>query len=342
MYNRSSLVQAAGLAPAVTWLAEAARHVPLGAPGSPLVVADYGSSQGRNSLGPIGTAVRVLRERAGADRPISVVHTDLPSNDFGALFETVLADPESYLRHDPNIFPYAVGRSFYERLFPPSSVTIGWSSWAMHWLSRVPASVPDHIHHSQSADLAVRAAYVQQGAEDWRTFLTHRGCELCPEGRLVVMFLGLSEDGCDGWEWLRDSIWDSLRALIAQGIVTPEESTRMVTPTVGRGVKEMLAPFGESRFAGLEVVEVDTFPCPDPIGESFAVRRDTEAVVSDWAAFTRAWAAPTLATALDGPMREERAASFGDRLEAELRERIAARPLGVPGMLGRIHLVRIG
>src|SRR5215468_1741050 len=97
MYNRSSSVQAAGLAPAVTWLAEAAWHVPLGAPGSPLVVADYGSSQGRNSLGPIGTVVRVLRERVGADRPISVVHTDLPSNDFGALFETVVADPQSYL-----------------------------------------------------------------------------------------------------------------------------------------------------------------------------------------------------------------------------------------------------
>ena len=51
---------------------------------------------------------------------------------------------------------------------------------------------------------------------------------------------------------------------------------------------------------------------------------------------------PDLATALDGPTREERAALFGDRLEAEPRERLAAKPAGVLGALGRIHLVRTG
>ena len=131
-YNRSSSVQAAGLAPAVPWFIEAARLVPLGLPEVPLIVADYGSSQGRNSLAPLGAAIGVLRERAGADRPISVVHTDLPGNDFSALFQVLAADPDSYLRGDANIFPYAIGRSFYESLFPPDSVTLGWSSWAVH------------------------------------------------------------------------------------------------------------------------------------------------------------------------------------------------------------------
>jgi hypothetical protein len=106
-------VQAAGLAPAVPWLTEAGKLVPLGQPYLPLIVADYGSSQGRNSLGPLGAAIGVLRERADADRPISVVHTDLPGNDFSALFQTVAADPDSYLRGDANVFPYAIGRSFY-------------------------------------------------------------------------------------------------------------------------------------------------------------------------------------------------------------------------------------
>src|SRR5262249_7084678 len=76
-YNRSSSIQAAGLAPAVPWLAEAARVVPLGPPDVPLIVADYGSSQGRNSLAPLRAAIGILRERTGADRPISVFHTDL-------------------------------------------------------------------------------------------------------------------------------------------------------------------------------------------------------------------------------------------------------------------------
>jgi hypothetical protein len=160
-YNRSSTVQAAGLALAVPWLTEAAKLVRLGLPEMPLIVADYGSSQGRNSLGPLGAAIGVLRERAGADLPISVVHTDLPGNDFSALFQTVAADPDSYLHGDANVFPYAIGRSFYESLFPPGSVTLGWSSWAVQWMSRVPDAVPDHIHHSRSAVASVRAHYAR-------------------------------------------------------------------------------------------------------------------------------------------------------------------------------------
>src|SRR5262245_52756301 len=174
-YNRSSTVQAAGLAPAVPWLTEAARLVPLGPPEVPLIVADYGSSQGRNSLVPLGAAIGVLRERAGADRPISVVHTDLPGNDFSALFQTVAADPDSYLRRDANIFPYAIGRTFYESLFWPGSVTLGWSSWAAQWMSCVPQEVPDHIHYSRSTVASVREAYARQGAEDWQKFLALRG-----------------------------------------------------------------------------------------------------------------------------------------------------------------------
>src|SRR5215472_15568269 len=194
-YNRSSSVQAAGLAPAVPWLIEAARLVPLDPPDAPLVVADYGSSQGRNSLRPIGAAIGVLRERAGAERPISVVHTDLPGNDFSTLFHTVASDPDSYLGDDANIFLSAIGRSFYESLFPPHSVTLGWSSWAVQWLSRVPAVVPDHIHHQRSAVASVRAEYARQGAEDWQTFLTLRSRELVPGGRLVVLLMALDADG---------------------------------------------------------------------------------------------------------------------------------------------------
>src|SRR5262249_999948 len=88
-YNRSSAVPAGGLAPAVPWLTEAAKLVPLGSPETPLIVADYGSSQGRNSMAPLSAAISALRERSGADRPIAVVHTDLPGNDFSALFQTI-------------------------------------------------------------------------------------------------------------------------------------------------------------------------------------------------------------------------------------------------------------
>jgi hypothetical protein len=109
-----------------------------------IVVADYGSSQGRNSLVPMSVVIEKLRDRLGADAPISIFHTDLPSNDFTALFTTLEADPQSYL-NGANVFAYAAGRSFYERLFPAEHVALGWSSIAVHWLSSVPAPLREHI-----------------------------------------------------------------------------------------------------------------------------------------------------------------------------------------------------
>ena len=140
-YNRSSRVQAAGSSTAVPLLERAAREVDLPLPPEPVVIVDYGCSEGRNSLVPVGAAIRVMRDRIGQNRAISVVHTDLPGNDFTVLFGVLSSDANSYLRGDPAIFPSAVGRSFYEQILPSSSVTLGWTSWAMQWLSRVPALV---------------------------------------------------------------------------------------------------------------------------------------------------------------------------------------------------------
>src|SRR5689334_11018950 len=85
-YNRSSRVQATGLMPAIDLLKRAAEGAALPPAPQPAVVADYGCSAGHNSLLPIGVAVHGLRARMAANQPIAVVHTDLPSNDFSALF----------------------------------------------------------------------------------------------------------------------------------------------------------------------------------------------------------------------------------------------------------------
>src|ERR1700722_17547639 len=91
-YNRSSQVQAAGLSPAVTMLELAARTVALPPGSQPIVIADYGSSEGHNSLLPLGAAITILRQRIGPDRAISVVQTDLPGNDFSALVKDLSND----------------------------------------------------------------------------------------------------------------------------------------------------------------------------------------------------------------------------------------------------------
>lgn len=113
-YNRHAMHQAAGMSVTLPLLERAARDVSLDSLDHPVVIADYGSSQGKNSLRPMRIAIGVLRERLCLETPISLVHTDLPGNDFSTLFHLLEADPDSYIRDQPNVFAYAVGRSFYE------------------------------------------------------------------------------------------------------------------------------------------------------------------------------------------------------------------------------------
>jgi len=43
-----------------------------------------------------------------------VVHSDLPTNDFDLLFTTLQEDGASYLAGQANVFPAAIGRSYFE------------------------------------------------------------------------------------------------------------------------------------------------------------------------------------------------------------------------------------
>jgi SAM dependent carboxyl methyltransferase len=117
-YNRHAAQQAAGGAWALPLLEQAAQQVLLPPPDIPAVIVDYGSSQGKNSLRPIQAAITVLRQRLGDQLPISVVHTDLPGNDFSSLFHTLEDDQDSYLgANQPFLLRRSAGR-FITSCFP--------------------------------------------------------------------------------------------------------------------------------------------------------------------------------------------------------------------------------
>ena len=142
-YNRNSAMQAAGIALLLPFWEAACRTVAID--NGTIVIVDYASSQGRNSMAPMRIAIEELRGRAGAGTPVEVIHTDLPSNDFSSLFKALQEEPDSYMRGASGIFPAAIGRSYFEPLFPPGRVHLGWNTWSMQWMSRSPANAPDHI-----------------------------------------------------------------------------------------------------------------------------------------------------------------------------------------------------
>jgi hypothetical protein len=340
-YNRNSGVQAAGVLPAVALLEEAARTVSLAAPPETIVIADYGASEGRNSLLPIAAALRALRARASAARAISVVHTDLPGNDFSALFETVNNDPQSYLKDDSAVFAFAVGRSYFQQLFPHASVTLGWSSWAIQWLSRVPAMIPDHVQVACSGDAHARAAFARQAGEDWRTFLIRRARELRAGGRLVVLTMATDDEGQFGYAPVLHALYATLVIMTRDGFLADEELRHMAIPTVGRRRDEFAEPFADDgSSAGLAVERLEIFEGEDRIWADYLRTGDADMFGAQWARFSRASVFPSLTTALHPAGDAARAARFFNRLEAGMATQLAAAPSRMTIPLARMTLVR--
>lgn len=340
-YTASTRLQAAGLQPAITLFEHAATAIPLPAPPQPIVIADYGAATGHNSLMPVCAAIAVLRKRTRADHSVLVVHTDVPDNDFTAMFNTLTGDPDSYLSKDPAAFASAVGRSFYSQILPSNSVNLGWSSWATHWLSRVPQPVPDHVQVAYSTDEHCRAAYARQAAHDWHEFIAYRGRELANNGRLVVMTMAIGDDGEAGFQPLLRALTQTLDELAAQGMVTADEVHRMSIPTVGRRKADFLAPFApKGRFEQLEIEHLEVFDAEDRYWNSYQKDGDATTFGQQWATFCRASVFPALAGGLDGDDGGQRATELFDRLEAGLAARLAAAPEQMHIPMAHVVLVK--
>lgn len=325
-YNRYASIQAAGIASALPLLHEAVQKIELGSGDSPAVIVDYGCSQGRNSLAPMRTAIERLRPRLGANRPILVFHLDQASNDFNSLFETLSNDPGSYICDDPNVFPCAIGRSFYEQVLPPDSVHLAWSSYAAMWLSRIPCRVSGHFLPLYSSG-SEREAFRTQAARDWRAFLSRRAIELRPGGRLVVVLAGLDDDEVSGFEPLMDEANAVLAEMVDEGEIRANEREGMVLATCPRPRRDLLAPFGTSgQCNGLTLEACELIGVPDPAWAKFVNDGDGEALASKRALFFRSTFVTSLALALQDGHDPERCRHFADQLESRLKRRLSEKP----------------
>ena len=250
-YNKHAKLQAVGSASALPCWERAVGRVALDYGDQPIVIADYGSSQGKNSLAPMRIAIEILRSRVGPDRPILVCHIDLAINDFNALFALLAGDPGCYSRNESKVYSCAVGRSFYESVLPPNHVHVGWSSFAANWISRIPTSLRGHIF-VPSSTVAERSAFERQGAMDWETFLSLRAKELRPGGRLVVVVPGSRDDGLSGFENFMNHANAVLMEMVDEGTITADELARMALGVWPRRSQDLLAPFAaDARFQGL-------------------------------------------------------------------------------------------
>src|SRR5215212_11500726 len=278
----------------------------------PATVADFGAAQGRNSLEPMRLAVERLRRRTSVSTPIVVIHTDLPQNDFGSLFVLVESSPESYLRSVDNAFALAAGKSFYERIFPDGFLSLGWTAISVHWLSKVPCEIPNHVY-AQRAGQRVREAYAEQASEDWRRFLGNRSRELRPGGELIVVAVTTDGTGSTGGESLMDLTNEPLLAMVDAGSIRPEEYRRMNMPAYHRTMEEFTEPL---RFGALTedliLKEEAKAEFSDQLWPEYEQRGDANAFATSYTEFMRAFTEAPLFAGLDAdrtPTDHERLAN---------------------------------
>ena len=325
----------AGLRTAASLFEQAAETVPLPQAPSPITVAEYGSGDGYNGLAALAAGIAVLRKRTRPQHPISVVHTDSPDVDFRPLFHTLAHEADSYL-HDPATYCSVIGRSYLTQVLPAESVHLAWSSWAIHWLSRTPAEIADHVQVSYSADVEVRAAYARQAAHDWHEFIAFRGRELQPGGQLVVMSMGQHDDGQFGLGPLLDALTATLSDLQAQDVITETERRRMSIPVVGRTESDFRSPFAPSgRFERLRITHLEIADAKDRFWAQYQMDSDARAFATSWVRFARSAVFETLGGAID---QADRRAAFDQALQVSLIDRLTAAPEPMPIPMAHIVL----
>nr|XP_043613914.1 loganic acid O-methyltransferase-like [Erigeron canadensis] len=163
--------------------------------GHPFRIADLGCSVGPNTFTTVKNIINSVQHKYQTLKitpmpEFQVFFNDHATNDFNTLFKTLPADKE--------YFAAGVPGSFYSRLFPSSSVHVIHSSFALHWLSKVPEEVLERgsiawnkgrVHYAGS-DEEVVLAYKKQYVKDTEAFLKARAEEVVCGGLVVVLVPG--------------------------------------------------------------------------------------------------------------------------------------------------------
>ncbi|KAL8160449.1 hypothetical protein V2J09_001986 [Rumex salicifolius] len=256
-YARNSSIQRKGseMAKHITMAAIDELYQSIAPPRSTVSMADMGCSSGPNTLSVVRDLYRAV-EIASRDSipqapaaaevrlrsPEVVVYlNDLPSTDFNSVFKA-LPDLYAELREDrgcagdekPPLFVSAFPGSFYERLFPSASLHFVYSSYSLHWLSKVPLEIYDEngdsmnkasVYITRNSPASVIRAYESQFREDFMSFLQLRAQELVKNGRMVLLLLGRQTpkhfDRGNSFFW--ELFSRSFSILVSQGLVEQEK-----------------------------------------------------------------------------------------------------------------------
>jgi hypothetical protein len=314
---------------------DAIGHLPSPISNRAFVISDFGCADGGTSIDLMRAAVDAARSR-WPGRPVTVVYTDQPRNDFNSLFRRLhgLTDAPTYLHSDADVFVMASATSFYDQILPAGTLDLGFSATAMHWLSRKPCDLSNHVHPvgASETELAVFAA---QGQRDWETILLRRAEELAPGGRMVLVNFCRDEQGRYLGNTGGVNMFDTFNALwqrfVADDQISAAEYLSMTFPQYYKTVGEFAQPLEETgpvQAAGLRMEHIETRVVPCPYATAFRQHRDADRFAREYVPTLRSWTESTFASALSIDRSAEDRSQIIDSFYAEYETLVREAPEG--------------
>jgi gibberellin A4 carboxyl methyltransferase len=325
-YDQHSSYQRVTVEALLSWIDQAVAGMTLPDETRVFTVADYGCSEGANSILAVGRVVNALRQRRPV-QPVCGIHSDLPTNNFNRLFANLHdVQTSNYLQERGvrrlHVWALATGASFYGSVLPPRSVQFALSFTAVIWMDRVPdVAVPEFIGYMEASP-AAQAAFARQAAHDLAVFYRHRAEELTSGGKLLLVI-----PGSDGQRRCSDGLYNLLNDagvdMVAAGRIGRERWQRFLFPTYFRTMDEMLAPLQHAEGPGADAFSVERaelLELPVPFRDRFRQSGDVQAYAAEYVGFLRAFSEPVLTAGLGADV------STMDGLYTRAVERLVAEP----------------
>ncbi|XP_057752648.1 7-methylxanthosine synthase 1-like [Arachis stenosperma] len=243
-----------------------------------LKVADLGCSSGPNALQVVSNIINIVDTTSSnlnlTSPNFQFYLNDLFENDFNTIFKSLPQYHKTLLEEKKELkigscFINATPGTFYNRLFPTSSIHFFHSSYCLHWLSQVPEKLIegeealrwDNIYLTRTSPVSMHKAYLEQFQKDFKQFLKSRSEELVTGGGMLLAFIGRQDTSEIRTAW--ELIDMSLKDLLLEKLIEKETLECFNMPNYDPSmeeVKQVIEEEGSFILQKLETVHQDWDP----------------------------------------------------------------------------------
>ncbi|KAM1982460.1 hypothetical protein ACFX15_038818 [Malus domestica] len=252
-------------------------------------VTDLGCSVGPNTFHAVQNILDAVEQKCQGQGHNShqlpefqVFFNDHASNDFNELFKSMPSDRRYYAAGVPG--------SFYSRLFPKDFLHFAYSSYSLHFLSKVPEEVVDvnspawnkgRIHYSKSANHVVQA-YEAQYAKDMDCFLSARAQEIVSGGLMAFVVPGRPNGIPHAEVFLNNAkelFGSCLMDMAKKGIISEEKVDSFNIPQYIASLEDVEAIVKANGCFSPETMEILSGEKPQPKAFATGVRSGMEGMI---------------------------------------------------------------